>query len=228
MMQSILETTENTRDLGGYSGKSGITRNWMFLRSDAPKQLTEGDTALLLSHNITTIIDLREPGKVNLAENPFVSRKQFDWHHCPISEGSSIPQSVEAVPESYLAISESNGMAEAFHCIAAAPAGVLFHCTAGKDRTGVLSCILLQLAEVPEELVLLDYALTGEYLVNRLRSIREKFPELDPDIYHPHPSHLAAFLERWKEKYGNAENYLQSIGLSSDEIRMIRFKLIQS
>ena len=140
-------------------------------------------------------------------------------------EGSGIPESVEAVPGSYLQIAESPGAAEAFRVMGAAPGGVLFHCSAGKDRTGTLSAILLTLAEVPEETVIKDYLLTRDCLQNRLELVHQRFPELDMNIVIPSERHIKGFLQLWKEKYTTAENYLHSIGLTDLEIEHIRRKL---
>lgn len=225
-MKSLLDTTQNTRDLGGYLRINGEkTRPFRFLRSDKPEHPSQPDFQFLLSHGITTVIDLREESAVNRLENPFANHPGFFWHHCPIQEGSGIPESVEAVPGSYLQIAESPGAAEAFRVMASAPDGVLFHCSAGKDRTGTLSAILLMLAQVPEETIVSDYLMTGECIRERLDLVHQRFPELDMDIVTPSERHIAGFLRLWKEKYSTAEHYLQSIGLTDGQIEKLRRKL---
>ena len=225
-MKSLLETTQNTRDLGGYLRINGEkTRPFRFLRSDKPAHPSQADFQFLLSHGITTVIDLREESAVNRLENPFANHPGFFWHHCPIQEGSGIPESVEAVPGSYLQIAESPGAAEAFRVMASAPDGVLFHCSAGKDRTGTLSAILLMLAQVPEETIVSDYLMTGECIRERLELVHQRFPELDMNIVTPSERHIAGFLRLRKEKYCTAEPYLQSIGLTDGQIEKLRRKL---
>lgn len=225
-MKSLLDTTQNTRDLGGYLRINGEkTRPFRFLRSDKPEHPSQPDFQFLLSHGITTVIDLREESAVNRLENPFANHSGFFWHHCPIQEGSGIPESVEAVPGSYLQIAESPGAAEAFRVMASAPDGVLFHCSAGKDRTGTLSTILLMLAQVPEETIVSDYLMTGECIRERLELVHQRFPELDMDIVTPSERHIAGFLRLWKEKYCTAELYLQSIGMTDGQIEKLRRKL---
>lgn len=225
-MKSLLETTQNTRDLGGYLRMNGgKTRPFQVLRSDKPGHPSENDFRFLLSHGITTVIDLREEAAVNRQENPFANHPGFFWHHCPIQEGSGIPESVEAVPRSYLQIAESPGAAEAFRVMGAAPGGVLVHCSAGKDRTGTLSAILLMLAQVPEETIIRDYLLTKDCIRGRLELVHQRFPELNMDIVTPSEGHIAGFLRLWKEKYGTAERYLQTIGLTGGQIENLRRKL---
>ena len=225
-MKSLLETTQNTRDLGGYLRINGEkTRPFRFLRSDKPAHPSQADFQFLLSHGITTVIDLREESAVNRLENPFVNHPGFCWHHCPIQEGSGIPESVEAVPGSYLQIAESPGAADAFRVMASAPDGVPFHCSAGKDRTGTLAAILLTLAQVPEETVVSDYLITGECIRERLDLVHQRFPELDMDIVTPLPGHIRGFLDLWKSKYRTAENYLHTIGLTDGQMDNLRKKL---
>ena len=225
-MKSLLETTQNTRDLGGYLRINGEkTRPFRFLRSDKPAHPSQSDFQFLLSHGITTVIDLREESAVNRLENPFANHPGFVWHHCPIQEGSGIPESVEAVPGSYLQIAESPGAAEAFRVMASAPDGVLFHCSAGKDRTGTLAAILLTLVQVPEETVVSDYLITGECIRERLDLVHQRFPELDMDIVTPLPGHIRGFLDLRKSKYKTAENYLHTIGLTDGQMDNLRKKL---
>ena len=225
-MKSLLETTQNTRDLGGYLRINGEkTRPFRFLRSDKPAHPSQADFQFLLSHGITTVIDLREESAVNRLENPFANHPGFFWHHCPIQEGSGIPESVEAVPGSYLQIAESPGAAEAFRVMASAPDGVLFHCSAGKDRTGTLAAILLTLAQVPEETVVSDYLITGECIRERLDLVHQRFPELDMDIVTPLPGHIRGFLDLWKSKYRTVEYYLHTIGLTDGQIDNLCRKL---
>ena len=225
-MKSLLETTQNTRDLGGYLRINGEkTRPFRFLRSDKPAHPSQSDFQFLLSHGITTVIDLREESAVNRLENPFANHPGFVWHHCPIQEGSGIPESVEAVPGSYLQIAESPGAAEAFRVMASAPDGVLFHCSAGKDRTGTLAAILLTMVQVPEETVVSDYLITGECIRERLDLVHQRFPELDMDIVTPLPGHIRGFLDLWKSKYRTAENYLHTIGLTDGQMDNLRKKL---
>lgn len=225
-MKSLLETTENTRDLGGYLRKNGErTRCNQLLRSDKPVHPSKSDFEFLLSHGITTIIDLREESAVNRLENPFFCHPGFSWHHCPIQEGSGIPESVEAVPGSYLQIAESPGAAKALKIMADAPGGVLFHCTAGKDRTGTLSAILLTLAQVPEEAIVQDYLLSKECLQNRMELLHQRFPELDMNIVTPSEHHIGGFLRLWGEKYVTAEHYLRTVGLTEGQIEKLRRKL---
>ena len=224
---SLLEGTENTRDLGGHPTLyGGRTRSLYLLRSDVPKNLSERDIAFLLNAGVTDIVDLRESASLGREQSTPEVTRGFTVRHCPIPEGAGIPESPAAVPRSYMVIAESAGMAEALHAIAGAERGVLFHCTAGKDRTGVVSAVLLSLVGVPEEEIIADYVLTAECIKERLRNMHERFPQIDMTVVTPCEDYLRGFLALWKAKYGCAENYLHSLGLTEEEVQRLREKLL--
>lgn len=107
-----------------------------------------------------------------------------------------------------------------------APDGVLFHCSAGKDRTGVVSAILLLLAGVSDEDIIDHYMLTREYNRKRFALARQKFPDIDINIIIPHTEYMTRFLALFREKYGNPVNYLRTIEVVSEEIGRLKSKLI--
>lgn len=227
--ESLLETTLNTRDLGGYpsemTGKS--LRQWSVLRSDVQNYPSDRDAALLISKNICTIIDLRGEKDVQRKPSGFCDRAGFTYHNIPIDEGSGIPESVDAVSASYMMIAESKNIADVFKTIAAAPEGVMFNCTAGKDRTGVVSAVLLGLCGVPDETIVYDYMLTKRCNRERFELIHRNVPEIDMNIVIPQERYMVEFIGKLKEKYGSYRGYLSAIGLSDDEIDGLKRKLCQ-
>lgn len=226
---SLLETTLNTRELGGYRTKQGkMTKVHSLLRSDEQKQLSSGDIAYLLERQITTIIDMRTKRFTSHLPGPFVNRPPFVYHNIPIEEGSGVPESVEAVPVSYMNIAEDNNMRQVYRSIAQAPRGVLFHCSAGKDRTGVVSAILLLLADVGDRDIIENYMMTKEYNVKRFALARRNHPDVDINIIIPREEFILRFLQLFREKYGDAENYMRSIGVLPEEIQKIRGKLLDT
>ena len=142
--QSLLSATANTRDLGGFpvSGGGETQRNSVW-RSDAPVTYCEADEQRLKALGITTVIDLRTDGEAGEKPCAYAGRPGFTYHHLPITAGSVPPATLEDVPFTYLDIARQGEMASALRTIAEAETGVLFCCTAGKDRTGVLAALLL-------------------------------------------------------------------------------------
>lgn len=225
MPESLLENTLNTRELGGYrTEKGGYTKYDRLLRSDMQKNLSGRDIAYLSDRQITTIIDMRGEADVKKTPSPFLrmtGSPHFHYYNIPIEEGSRIPESVEAVPHSYMKIATAANITQVFRQIAHAPEGVLFHCSAGKDRTGVVSALLLLLARVGDGDIIENYMLTKEYNRERLQLLHQNFPEIDMNIVIPREQFMVRFLELFREAYGDVETYLQA-----EEIRGIKDKLL--
>lgn len=224
---SLLKTTQNTRDLGGYRTNTGIfIREEALLRSDVQNYPSEEDYNYLEKHKITTIIDMR--GAKDVAKKPsgFAGKEGFEYYNFQIDEGSGVPESMEAVPVSYMNIASAQSMPDVFRCIAKAKSGVMFNCTAGKDRTGVVAAILLFHAGVSDKDIIDNYVLTKEFGRERLELIHKNFPDVDMNIVTPCEMFMEEFLRLFREKYRDAENYFKSIGLNNEEIQMIRSKLV--
>ena len=225
--ESLLQTTQNTRELGGYVIRDGLaTRRNSLWRSDVQNYPCEEDFKILKERGITTIIDLR--GDKDLARKPsgFANADGFTYINCPIIEGSGVPESVEKVPLSYLAIAQAENMPKVFKTIANAKNGVMFNCTAGKDRTGVVSAILLLHAGVSDADIVENYVLTREYGRERLELIHKNFPEVDMNIVTPREWFMKEFLKLFRERFGTTEEYFQTLGLSEEEIKKISQKLV--
>ena len=223
---SLLKTTQNTRDLGGYRTKAGtFTKDGVILRSDVQNYPSEKDYNYLKSRGITTIIDMRGQQDVESKPSGFAEKEDFSYFNFQIDEGSGVPESIEAVPQSYLNIASAKAMPEVFKCIAHSSSGVMFNCTAGKDRTGVVSAILLLHAGVNERDIIENYILTKEYGKERLELVHKNFPELDMNIITPCEMFMEEFLRLFQEKYGNTETYFKSLGLNNEEILLLQWKL---
>lgn len=226
MRRIPLQHTLNTRDLGGYPLlQGGLTKYGMFLRSDVPAQVTDGDVELLRSMKITSVLDLRSDRE--LAERPCAL--SFDTHfrysHRMLNGGDGMPSSREGVPLFYLEMLEGESMRDVMRLLAESDGGVLFHCAAGKDRTGVVSSLLLSLAGVSHSDIVDDYQYSRFLLEPMLRYYLGKNPELDPDIVTPRPEFIEKFLAMFFERYRSVENYLLGAGLASAEVMRLREKL---
>ena len=226
--KSLLETTLNTRDLGRYQSmiSGNQLKTWQILRSDVQNYPSVNDVFLLKKHRILTVLDLRGTNDVKRKPSGFANQDGFLYINIPIDEGSGIPQSTDVVSESYLKIAESPNMPCVFRAIASAPEGVMINCTAGKDRTGVVSAVLLGLCGVSDEDITRDYMLTKTYNRERFELIHRNFPEIDMNIVIPSERYMKEFLEMFIAKYGNFRDYLTAIGIKKEEIDHIAVKLL--
>ena len=227
MGNSLLISACNCRDLGGHRGLDGrITAFDRFWRSDVPREFAEADADMLLKHGVRTIIDLRTAEEAEKTPDPLAGRAGFRYRLFPIEEGSMPPRRLQDVPESYMKIASSAVMPGAFRCMAEADGGVLFHCTAGKDRSGVVSAILLAHAGVGEEEIIADYVLSRENNRERLEAFLKKHPEVDKNTVLAREESMAGFLRLFREKHGDTAGYFRALGLEEEIGKILRSKLL--
>lgn len=213
--KSLLSCSYNTRELGGFRTSDGrITNNNIFWRSDAPSQPDARDIEKLFSAHITTVIDMRTQWEVEKNPDMLSETAGFEYFHFPITEGSGVPESLEAVPHSYMDIATAENMPEVMKALAESSNGVLFHCTAGKDRTGVVSAIILMLCGVSGEDIVNDYVVSREYNHKRLAAFLAAHPEVDRNIVLANEKSMNGFMYLFTERFGTVEGYFEAIGLS--------------
>jgi len=226
--KSLLSCSYNTRELGGIkTSDSGVTKENVFWRSDVTSVPSDEDIEKLLSAHITTIIDMRTEGEVQKSPNGLAEIDGFEYHHFPITEGSGVPESLEAVPRSYMDIALAENMPNVMKTLAEAKDGVLFHCTAGKDRTGVVSAIILMLCGAVREDIVSNYVVSREYNHKRLEAFLAAHPEVDRDIVLANEKSMNRFIDMFTERFATVPNYFEALGLSIVHSEMIRSKLIK-
>ena len=184
-MPSLLASTANTRQV--------LPGSFRILRSDAPLSPTRADVAFLLGHGVTTLIDLRSDKEVERKPCPLAEDTRFTYHHMPVTSGNAMPDSPADVPHSYLRMVDAQ-MARILHTIRES-AGVMYFCTAGKDRTGVVSALLQREAGLSRAEIAADYALSGENLAERFAAFHALHPEINVEIYTPKEEYMLHFLD---------------------------------
>ena len=108
----------------------------------------------------------------------------------------------------------------------------VFHCTAGKDRTGLLSALVLSLLGVPEDTVVTDYALSGAAMQRLRAKLVVKYPDgkllVDTDaIFSAEPSNMVALFAHLKERYRTVEQYATSIGVPDGVVTALRQAMLE-
>ncbi|MDX2171165.1 MAG: tyrosine-protein phosphatase [Deltaproteobacteria bacterium] len=229
----------NFRDLGGYPTADGRQVRWrQVFRSDALHHLTAPDVARLRDEiGLGTIIDLRSSGELSSEGRGPLGGEAMTFHHLPLFEGNT---SRSAAPPD-MRLADLYGLMADFArqpigrvltTLADSDAPAVYHCAAGKDRTGVISAILLSLLGVADEVIVADYAVTRDNLdaiVARLMSTRgyqEMLATLPPDTMHAEPETMIGFLARLRDQYGSAEEYARSAGVAADAIGRLRARLV--
>lgn len=186
-MGSLLNSTLNTRFL-----REGC---WRYIRSDVPDKLTDEEIEWLLAHNIRTVVDLRAPAEAEKRPCRLAEHPSFTYWRKPVSTGDITPLCVEDVPHSYMAMADEK-MDEIIKLAESAPTNVLYFCNAGKDRTGVLSALLLRRMGASRQEIVENYLLTAENLREMLAEFVAKRPELSLNVVTPRAWYMETFLDR--------------------------------
>lgn len=232
-----LSGTQNTRDIGGYPCIGGATRWGVFVRSDNPGTLTKKDLEYLVAYGIRDVVDLRREDETIRMPSSLCNVKGFDVHHISVNEMTQgldfegdVPGSMAGLYISILDHSQPE-VAKVMRVCIAAKGGVLFHCMVGKDRTGVVAMLLMQLAGVAEADIVADYAVTDVFMrevfdqqLNELD--KSKREEIEYRI-RSKPASMWRTLRHLQDVYGGAEAYLLKAGLAQSDIEALRAKFVQ-
>ena len=250
----------NARDLGGFPTRDGKTTKFgVFVRSEAPCELPDSDIAYLLDYGVTASIDLRSTGEAQSRPNELQGHMAF--YHKPLFNvaaqgkgaggppqgGPGGPGKMPAWGETYKQMAEeSREWAKEVLTIAAENEGaVLYHCTTGKDRTGVLTCYLLSIAGVAREDIAADYCVSQVFLepvFEKMRSGKMKMgpppgadkdadpqpmPPMGADFFQTPASAMLTLIDYLTERYGGVVEYLRYIGVPEAVMERIREKFLE-
>jgi protein-tyrosine phosphatase len=236
----LFDRVFNVRDLGGLplSG-GGEVRRGVVYRADGVHRLTGDDLEAALTLGLRSVIDLRTEDEVARGRFP-VDAYSVDWHHLPVmrriwSDDELVASSGAAdfLRDRYLDMLSGGGEALAAAVTVVAEGGpTLFHCAAGKDRTGVLAAMLLGLLEVPRDFIAADYHASAAAMVDFVDWLTVEFPEaLDsmtsqpPEYLEAPPEAMYGFLEEIDERYGSMEGLALHLGVTPTTIDQLRTAL---
>lgn len=147
-----------------------------------------------MEHNLTTVIDLRQKSETEEKSCLLATRSEFNYYSLPVTGGNAIPKSPEDVPKSY--VNMVDGMMQKIIDISEnAKTNVLYFCNAGKDRTGVVSAILLLRLNVSRQEIIEDYLESGENLKEVLNDFGRNYPQADLTVMTPQKVYMETFLE---------------------------------
>lgn len=184
-MASLLKSTLNTRALpiGGMR----------YIRSDAPINLTEEEVQWLINNDITTLVDLRAAEELERKPCPLRDMPGFTYYHLPVTGGGDTPKSREHLHEVYRGMVDGQ-MEIILDTILNATSNVMYFCTAGKDRTGTVSALLLRRLGATEDVIVEDYMASKENLMDMLVAYVSQHPEVDLDIIVPQEENMKKLL----------------------------------
>ena len=225
----------NLRDLGNYPVAGGGSVRWRaLLRSDALHQLEQGGLAVLAGLDLRTVLDLRtEPETV-------AAPSMLDGLAARVTRVSILRGDLQALPLDLEAIYRymvgecADAIAEAIRALCAADAlPALVHCSAGKDRTGIVSALVLAVLGVPDEVIAADYALSSRYLdpdntpaIGQLQASTGLGESLTQSLLISPPALILDVLSWVRAAGGSVEGYLLDHGVTQAELDRLRAVLI--
>lgn len=231
--QINFESVPNFRDMGGYSTHEGYTIAWRRLfRSGELRNMTSGDVNRLKKEiGLTSVLDLRSNFEIEQHGVGLVSESGFRYYNVSLITDGGDRKANERryknftdMGEFYSHLVRQNAfvelMIEALDVIAQAENHpLIFHCSAGKDRTGILAAILLSVLGVADDDIINDYSLSTPYidvLLNRMKSnpfLADDDTNSLPDYFwQAAPESMVVFLSSLKKEFGSVRDYLKAKG----------------
>jgi protein-tyrosine phosphatase len=225
----------NARDLGGYPTVDGAETRWRsLLRADDLAQLTSAGLQAFSSYGVETVIDLRWPDEVILSPTPITrALKHIRYEQIslltPTPEGWRARRADQTAKELWNRAMLEQVRAELKQVLeviaTASPGPLLFHCMAGKDRTGLIAALLLALADVIPEAIAYDYAASTE---NLREPYLLRYADADPAAVIDAvqcPEQGIHNMLTYLGHAGGACAYLAQIGMSHGHIASLRARL---
>lgn len=221
----------NFRDLGGMNKANGEeTKAGVLYRSSMLFGKDEADFKKLKELAIQTIIDLRSPSEIERVPNPYkdevtnyltinISGTKDIGRSAKMSQNADTPHFMYKRYMEY--VSDAKDQIKTIFDYFLNPENLpaIFHCSAGKDRTGVISYLIQSLNGVPTEEIVADYQVSYTYIKHDARIIKDDHVL---NLVYSYPEIMELFDEAFKDKYGSTENYFKQLGYSDEEIHQLK------
>jgi protein-tyrosine phosphatase len=223
----------NTRDLGGLPRAGGLTRTGVLVRSDSVSHLTPAGREAMTAYGVTTVIDLRTGSELLTSPNPFADGAGPAYVSRPLIDDSMMVKLGDAIDMygRYLMMLDhrQEAFCDIFTSVAEADGAILFHCFAGKDRTGLVAALLLSLAGVEPDAIAADFAETDAQLAAKYQewlaaAEPDRRKAMREDLQCP-PERMLAVLDHIETRWGGVAAYLEASGVSLSNIDRVASRL---
>jgi len=233
------------RDLGGLPTEDGgVTRRGRIIRADNVRRLTELGWRAFADHGVSRIVDLRWPRELEGEPPPGVDVEvvhvsvigdavDADYLATLDAHLDSVADVADHYAWSYVDFLERfrPRFGRALEAVADADGTVVVHCTAGKDRTGLVSALILRLSGVAAGTIGADYALSERNLMPRWDSWIAEAPddvarERTRKLLRTPAEAMVRVLAELERRYGDVRGYLVEAGLTDTQIDRLRRRLV--
>lgn len=246
-----LDGGHNFRDIGGYTTRDGRrVATGLVFRSGTMCELTERDHAAFEELGLRLVYDLRSNNERSKRPSRFPEACPFEirFRDHEMSEGDitekirapgTVAASVRIMAiEAYrtLAYEQADSYKDLFLHIAYEPLPLVFHCAAGKDRTGIAAALLLEVLGVNRAEVIADYVLTDRFAPRAWDLIAQdpfgqRLTEVDRAVWAPivraDPAYLEAMFHTLEQRHGSTLGFVrEELGLGNGDIEAIRARLL--
>ena len=232
-----LDGCVNFRDLGGYPAAAGRRLRWRKLyRSDALHALSDADVLRLRGElGLRDVIDLRSSAELAAEGRGLLERESVAFHHQPLFDGDTLAGDRDAartmtLGQRYVGLLEMarKPIAQVIRILAESEGAAVYHCAAGKDRTGLISAVLLGVLGVPDDLIVADYARSGDQIdaiierVMNMKGYDEALKTMPADTLHAKPESMETLVEHVHSQYGTMADYLREAGVEEGVLERLR------
>lgn len=239
-----LDAVHNFRDIGGYPTADGRTTRWgKLFRADGLYRLTPADIEVIRGLGLRTVIDLRTAAELEERGTFPVQHHPVQFHHVSVITNTWTADDAEGehdeadfLERAYLSILDEGEERLAEALVKLAEPGALpavFHCAAGKDRTGLLAMMVLGCLEVLPEYIVADYAMTAAGMQRMRDWARREQPELferlssGPVIFSSSvPEAMRRMIAHVSEWHGSIPGFVRALGVPDDVVQHLRAELL--
>ncbi len=242
-----LEGSFNFRDLGGYETLSGKkVKTGVLYRSGNLQNITDKDIEKIKQTGLKTIFDLR--GSDEVKNYPTPSLSGIITKHVPLIEidrdmvrqpkdlakyAESLQDPGTILEKLYREVTKNTKVYKDFFAtlLTDPKSPVLFHCMAGKDRTGVMAALTLHTLDVPDEFIFADYLYTNNFLDALRANLQPEAAQVDQALMQAmleaRREYLQAFFDEVQTQFGSVDQYIhEAIGLSKSDVETLRASLL--
>ncbi|GAB4320647.1 MAG: hypothetical protein Kow0010_00560 [Dehalococcoidia bacterium] len=234
-----LKVSYNLRHIGGYRTRSGGVTTANILRAGSLHLLQDDGIAGLRALGVRVVVDLRSAEERERDRTPDLREAGIETIHAPVFERDASPVGLQQDFPGYATVYRQfletgrHAYRTLFETLADTDGGFLFHCAAGKDRTGVAAALLLEVAGVPDEMIIADYAASESLLHARIDDWQPRMRERGIDdtlaqkLLASPPEDIVDTLSYVRERWGSAAGYLYDLGIAPTIIDRVRRRAVR-
>lgn len=236
--------TYNTRDLGGYITQSNkIIKYCALIRSGNLDKLPKNSQQMIIQYGVQTVIDVRDEWEAEHYPNPFQGSEEVHYYNLPlIGNALSNDDNIQIYTRDYRDLDElyikyiercKSQIGQIISTIIDSEIGILIHCHAGKDRTGIITALILSVIGISDDDIANDYALSNQNIQHLIAEWRvyEQSKGRDMEQFERNnaskPETIITMLDYIRGTYGSLDDYLRHCGLNTQQLNDLKMKFLE-